>query len=113
MVRQGKNEVSEEAAERKKDDPARPVGAARRHHSIHEQEKPKSRISQRSRKRSCISDALQCSIEKEPALQMIDHAPKPHQHRKPPNHVANIAPWRLQAQYPAENNHYRQYDRRS
>ena len=93
MIGERQYEVPEETAERQKDDPARPLCAAStRDHAIHQQQKAESCIRQRRGKRRGVGKALEGSIEKEAALEMVEYAGQANQDREPADQIADVAP---------------------
>ena len=88
MIGQRENKVSKEAAKREQDHPSSPLRAARCHHAVHEQQKAEPGIGQRRCKRRRIGEALEGSIEKESAFEVIENAAKSNQNREPTDQVA-------------------------
>ncbi len=103
MIGQRQDKISEEAAQRQKDHPSRPLRAARAYHPIHQKKKSQSGICQRRCKWRRIRKALQSAIEKESALQVVENAAQSNQDRKPADQIADIAPRRFEVPNPAQS----------
>src|SRR5665213_2018651 len=85
MIGERQHKVSKEATDREEKYPARPFGAARSDHAVHEQQESESCIGQRRCKRRGVRKALEGSVKEEPALQMVENTAKADQYREPSN----------------------------